>query len=170
MADRARLAAALADPNLQAFLRVIRAGEGTADDDGYRRHFGGELFESFADHPRRAITKGMAGKSYTSTAAGAYQFLQGTWDECASSMGLGDFSPASQDLAAVYLIDRRGALADVLAGRIEAAIARCAKEWASLPGSPYGQPTRSLAQALATYAEWGGVLRPADAPAPDRNP
>ena len=166
MADRARLSAALADPNLQAFLRVIRAGEGTADDDGYRRHFGGELFESFADHPRRAITKGMAGKSYTSTAAGAYQFLQGTWGECAQALGLSDFSPASQDLAAVFLIDRRGALADVLAGRIEAAIARCAKEWASLPGSPYGQPTRSLAQALATYAEWGGVLRPADEPAP----
>jgi hypothetical protein len=53
----------------------------------------------------------------------------------------------------------------VLAGRIEQAIARCNREWASLPGSPYGQPVRTMAQALATYAEFGGALAP-QAPIP----
>jgi hypothetical protein len=71
---------------------------------------------------------------------------------------LPDFSPPMQDLAAVYLINRRKALEDVEAGRIEQAIEKCNREWASLPGSPYGQPTRTLAQALATFKEYGGTL------------
>ena len=165
--DAARIAAALADTNLRAFLAVIRAGEGTADGDGYRRCYGGSLFDSFADHPRRTITAGR----WTSTAAGAYQFLARTWDGLVKQYAFPDFSPASQDAGAVALIAGRKALDDVLAGRIQAAIRKCNLEWASLPGSPYGQPTRTLAQALATYAAAGGVLEPAaqassDSPAP----
>lgn len=147
-------ATALLSGNLRAFLAVIRAGEGTADADGYRRHYGGELFVGFFDHPRKAITAGR----YTSTAAGAYQFLSRTWDECKAALGLRDFSPDSQDLAAAYLIRRRGALPDAMAGRLDAAIAKCNREWASLPGSPYGQPVRTLEQCRATYLEAGGVL------------
>ena len=93
-------AAALQNQNLQAFLHVIRAGEGTSDADGYRRCFGGELFDAFTDHPRRLITKGR----YTSTAAGAYQFLSRTWDGLVRQYGFADFSPAAQDLGAVALI------------------------------------------------------------------
>src|SRR5690606_12312564 len=52
----------------------------------------------------------------------------------------------------------RGALVAAMQGRLDEAIAGCAKEWASLPGSPYGQPTRTLAQAHATYAAAGGRL------------
>lgn len=154
---------ALGSQNLRAFLAVIRAGEGTSDPDGYRRQYGGTLFDSYAGHPREAVTAG----GWTSTAAGAFQFLAGTWRECAAALALPDFSPASQDLAAVFLIRRRGALPDALAGRLDAAIAKCAKEWASLPGSPYGQPTRTLAQAHAVYAQAGGALAGDDTePAP----
>ncbi len=102
-----------------------------------------------ADHPRKPITRRLGGHELTSTAAGAYQFLARTWDECAAACGLKDFSPASQDTAALFLIDRREALGDVLAGDWPAAIGKCNKEWASLPGSPYGQPTRPLADCLA---------------------
>jgi muramidase (phage lysozyme) len=144
----------LDDPNVKAFFAVIRAGEGTSDSGGYSRHYGGTSFDSFADHPRIAITAGR----WTSTAAGAYQFLSRTWDECASALDLADFSPKNQDLAALFLIDRRKALEDVLAGRIEQAIAKCNREWASLPGSPYGQPVRTMEQALATYRAHGGEL------------
>lgn len=146
-------AAVLSNANLRAFLRVIRVGEGTADEAGYRRIFGGQLFESFADHPRVRITK----SGITSTAAGAYQFLASTWDETKSMMGLSDFSPGSQDLGAVGRIAARGALEDVMAGRFALAVAKCAKEWASLPGSPYGQPTISHAKAAQIYAAAGGV-------------
>lgn len=157
--------AALGDPNVQAFLRVIRAGEGTSDEAGYRRHFGGELFDSFDKHPGKAVTRALGSRTLTSTAAGAYQFLSGTWAECQQALGLPDFSPPMQDLAAVFLIRRRGALDDVIAGRLDAAIAGCAKEWASLPGSPYGQPTRTMAQCRAVYEAAGGRYEPVSAPA-----
>lgn len=151
-------AADVRHPNVRALLAVIRRGEGTADAAGYRRMFGGELFDSYADHPRKRITKTLGGKAITSTAAGAYQFLASTWDETARALGLQDFSPASQDLAAVGRIAARGALDDTKAGRLDAALPKIAKEWASMPGSPYGQPTISTAAAWATFANAGGVV------------
>lgn len=140
--------------NLQAFLWLIRTGEGTADDGGYSRLFGGGSFASFADHPRQRITRG----GLTSTAAGAYQILSRTWDDLKNSgNSYPDFSPESQDKAAIALIKRRGALADVLAGRFDRAITKTNKEWASLPDSPYGQPTLSRARARQILAQAGGI-------------
>lgn len=147
--------AQVANKNVQAFLRVIRRGEGTSDQGGYSRLFGGEQFASFADHPRVLVVKG----GYHSTAAGAYQFLASTWDETARIMGLKDFGQASQDRAAVGRIAARGALADVIAGRFEMAVRKCAKEWASLPFSPYGQPVISMATAQSVFAANGGIER-----------
>jgi len=163
-ADPIQLLAQLDDGNVKAFLHTIRVGEGTADPDGYRRHFGGTLFDSYADHPRKVITAGMGNKQYSSSAAGAYQFLTRTWTECAQLLGLRDFSPKCQDIAALFLIRRAGALDDVIAGRIKDAIVKCAPIWASLPTSSYGQPTKSMEQALATYASAGGLLHPQDLP------
>lgn len=147
----------LENRNVRAFLAMIRAGEGTAGPNGYRTLYGGGLFESFADHPRQKISKPMRGQLITSTAAGAYQFLARTWDECAEALGLTDFSPPSQDEAAVFLIRRRGALADVKAGRFEEAVRKCRKEWASLPGAGYGQPEKTLADARRVYESAGGA-------------
>lgn len=148
------LAQSLHNPNVQAFLRVIRAGESSQGDVAYRMLFGGGTFTSFDKHPNQKIPFG----NTFSTAAGAYQFLYRTWAEVSEALMLPDFSPPMQDLAAVYLINRRKALEDVEAGRIEQAIEKCNREWASLPGSPYGQPTRTLKQALATFKEYGGTL------------
>lgn len=145
-------------PNLKAFLRVIREGESSQTDDAYRMIVGGGRFIDFKDHPRRLVDLPKLGVK--STAAGAYQFLSRTWDECVTSLRLPDFSPASQDAAAVFLITRRGALADVEAGRLEVALRKCAREWASLPGSPYGQPTITLKRAVETFLRWGGTLAP----------
>jgi muramidase (phage lysozyme) len=142
------------DPQVRAFLWLIRTGEGTTGANGYRTLFGGRLFTEMNDHPRLVISL----SGYRSTAAGAYQFLTGTWDEMASKYDLIDFSPASQDIAAVGLIKRRGALADVMAGRFRAAIDKCNKEWASLPGSPYGQPTLSYGKAQDVLAAAGAYF------------
>lgn len=139
-------------PNVRALLRVIRRGEGTADEAGYRRIFGGQLFNGFADHPRIKVTKGR----YTSTAAGAYQFLSSTWDETARIMGLNGFSPANQDFGAVGRIAARNALEDIKAGRFEVAVKKIAWEWASMPGSPYGQPVISMDTARTVYVDAGG--------------
>lgn len=160
MRDTIELLAALDSANVRAFLHMIRVGEGTADPDGYRRHFGGRLFDSYADHPRVKITAGLGKNQYTSSAAGAYQFLAGTWDGLVQRYGFDDFEPATQDCAAVALIDGRKALDDVLAGRFEAAVRKCAREWASLPGSPYGQPVKTLEQAKLSYHMAGGLFWP----------
>lgn len=144
---------ALQNPNVKAFSVLVRTGEGTLGANGYRTLYGGSLFGSFADHPRTKITAG----GYTSTAAGAYQILAGTWDEMQAKYNLPDFSPDSQDVAFIGLLRRRGALADVIAGRFDAAIRKCNREWASLPGSPYGQPTLTWDRARAVLAQNGAT-------------
>ena len=140
--------------NLVAFLVVIRTGEGTLGPDGYRTMFGGKLFDSYADHPRQMQHAG----GYSSDAAGAYQGLSTTWDDFIRAEGPHDFSPGSQDAFAVWCISRRGALEAVNQGDFDHAVSLCNREWASLPGSPYGQPTRTLAEARATYTQAGGVF------------
>ena len=146
------------ETNVAAFLQMIRYAEGTAGPQGYRTLFGGGLFDHFADHPRMKVSAMLGAQPITSSAAGAYQILERTWDDVQASLGLADFSPASQDAAAVYLIRRRGALEDVRAGRFEVAIAKVSREWASLPGSPYGQPVKSIDQVRHVYASAGGVF------------
>jgi muramidase (phage lysozyme) len=144
----------LSNANIQAMLKVIRAGEGTLNSEGYSLLYGGERFSGYGDHPRITVKKG----NYTSTAAGAYQFLESTWDETAQILGLPDFSPTSQDIAAIGRIAARGALADVIAGRFDIAIRKIAREWASMPGSPYGQPTIQLETARKIFVSSKGTL------------
>lgn len=163
MLTRGDLSALLENSNVQAFLIMIRLGEGTLGWDGYRKMFGGGLFDDLSDHPRKYITKRLGGKKLTSSAAGAYQFLVRTWDGLVKQYGFTDFSPASQDQGAVALIAGRKALQDVLEGRWEAATRKCAKEWASLPWSPYGQPVLSVKRALDAYLAAGGQVA-AEAP------
>ena len=144
--------------NIAAFLWTIRVCEGTSGPTGYNTMFTGKLFEGFADHPRQAISAGVNGKGLTSTAAGAYQFLSSTWDECQRALGLPDFSPASQDKACILLLKRSRALDYIKAGDFENAIKRTNKTWASLPGSPYNQHPKDYGTAVAYYQQGGGTI------------
>ena len=153
--------------NLRAFLALISWCEGTSGPDGYRTIVGGELFTDFGDHPRILKSGTFAnGKYWSSTAAGKYQFLKGTWDECREACDLPDFSPDSQDKAAIFLIKRANALHAVEDGDLRNAIHLCNKTWASLPGSPYGQPIKSYADCERIYLAAGGQLSQAAGPAP----
>ena len=151
---------ALGHPNVAAFLRVIREGESAQTDDAYRMMFGGGLFDVSQgwQHPNKAVTAG----GYTSTAAGAYQFLHRTWAALCQQYPFPDFAPKCQDMGAVALIAGRGALQDVIDGRLDAAIAKCNKEWASLPGAPYGQPVLSMQRCRAVFAAYGGMEATSD--------
>lgn len=160
---RSDLRAALGQSNVAAFLTVIDRGEHgphAESPDRYRTLYGGSLFPAPPwEHPRQKVTAGR----WTSTAAGRGQFIASTWDALVARYQFPDFSPACQDEAMVALIHGRKALEDVIAGRFEAAIAKCAEEWASLPGSPYGQPTLTLDEARAVYEAHGGAYEaPAD--------
>ncbi|MDT4864541.1 hypothetical protein FQZ97_993050 [compost metagenome] len=144
--------------NRAAFLMMIRTAEGTAGGNGYRTLFGGGTFDSYADHPRQVITRMSNGKPISSSAAGAYQFLRKTWDTLVERLGLPDFSPASQDVAALELIREAGALGDVDAGRFALAVRKVRKIWASMPGAGYGQPEVALNRLQAAYQAAGGVV------------
>lgn len=149
--------------NVLAFLDMLAASEGTiryGKDDGYDVLFGGQTFSNgYVDHPRQRVTRTMAGKPITSSAAGRYQFLERTWDAIVKQYGFrGRFTPEAQDLAAIKLIKERGALPDVQAGRFEIAVGKCKNIWASLPGAGYGQPEHKLETLLAAYQKAGGVV------------
>lgn len=161
----------VADGNVRAFLDLVRYAEGTAGPDGYRTMFGGGLFDGYADHPRIAHRfQNLAKQWLWTTAAGAYQFMAvsplpgggstkvNTWDRLQAKLQLPDFSPASQDAAALELVRERGALGDVMAGRVAEAVRKCAPVWASLPGAGYAQPERKLSQLLAAYRAAGGIV------------
>lgn len=151
--------AAVGDRNARAFLDMIASAEGTAGPDGYRTMFGYRYFDSFADHPRQYFDfTDRAGRQLRTSAAGRYQFIVSTWDTLQRRLGLPDFGPDSQDAAALELIRERGALADVRSGRIESAIGKVRKVWASLPGAGYAQPERSLSTLLAAYRSAGGII------------
>jgi muramidase (phage lysozyme) len=156
--------------NKTAFLAALRLGEGTDDQMGFWRLCGGGNMSTLADHPAKlgwggwrmpaqmAINAGFPSGRAVSTAAGAYQITRPTWDGCASALGLVDFSEASQDAAAWYLIGQKGAKADVLAGRIQSAIYKLRNVWASLPGAAAKQRQVSLASFASVYMNNGGVM------------
>lgn len=161
--------------NERAFLSMIRHAEGTAGANGYRTRFGGGIFSNdYRDHPRIAVQFiDRAGRKLWTSAAGAYQFMAishiprsmpgrttkvDTWDRIAAKLELRDFSPESQDRAALELIDEAGALNDVRAGRFASAVDKVRRIWASLPGAGYAQPEKSLASLESAYLQAGGQL------------
>ena len=154
-------------PSVLAFLDMVKwcelGSESIANsDDGYNVLVGSKpghvvTFASYADHPQQFVAftfrdpKTGELKAITSSAAGAYQILARTFDKLAEQHGFHDFTPETQDLAAIALIAGRGALGLLVKGQIEAAVEKCNKEWASLPGSPYGQPTHTMNDVLNVY-------------------
>lgn len=163
----------MSESNRVAFLGTIAFSELGAlcdlpqADRGYRVIVGSTtqrpiLVGDYARHPRVAV-----GTRYGfSDAAGRYQIMAAidglirtdTWDWASHAAGVTDFSPAAQDRVALELIRRRGALDDVDAGRFDAAAAKCAAEWASLPGAGYGQHENALLALRTKFVALGGVL------------
>jgi len=153
-------AAALGSQNLAAYLDMLGFSEGTDNsrqptrDHGYDVLVGGALFSSYADHPRVLVDLPRLG--IKSTAAGRYQLLARYYDVYKRQLGLADFGPAAQDAIAVQQIRERGALADIKAGRLADAVAKCRNIWASLPGAGYGQHEQKFEELRAHYLLCGG--------------
>lgn len=150
--------ALLENPNVQRGLATIKATEGTTKN-GYATAFGGGKLPSLDAHPGKTYGfKETTGKKNKTTAAGAYQFLSRTWKSMASKLGLKDFGPLSQDIAALGLIDQAGGLKALIAGDIKGFVSKVNGVWASLPGAPYAQPTKSW---NFVDRAWNNALNPA---------
>ena len=150
-------------PERRALLNTIRYAEGTwagGDQIGYRIMFGGGLMASLDRHPDRVIRK----SGYASAAAGAYQFMPFTWSLASRTLGLAAFGPEVQDQAAIFLIQRRGALPLADQGLFTPNLAaKLAPEWASFPTlagqSFYGQPVKRFHDLKRFYDENLAQLR-----------
>jgi len=150
-------------PERRALLNTIRYAEGTwagGDQMGYRIMFGGGLMPSLDRHPDRVIRK----SGYASAAAGAYQFMPFTWSLASRTLGLAAFGPDVQDQAAIFLIQRRGALSLADQGLFTRNLAaKLAPEWASFPTlagrSFYGQPVRRFNELRRFYEDNLAQLR-----------
>lgn len=152
----------MATPQERALLNTIRFAEGTwldGDPSGYRVMFGGGKTSSLSHHPDTVVSSG----SYKSAAAGAYQFMPGTWGPLQQRLGLKDFGPAAQDTAALALLERRGARGLInKEGFTPDVAAKLSPEWASFPTkqgkSYYGQPVKSYEELKRFYDAQLGAL------------
>ena len=130
-------------------LAHIRKSEGADYDTLY----GGGRFNSFAAHPN----VGFVGPTGLPThAAGGYQFEPGTWNQQAKKLGLNDFSPQSQDVAAWDLAQRtykqqtgRDILVDAQQGKVN--WEALGGEWEGLKGK--GRSSTDIRPQTQTQAQ-----------------
>lgn len=151
--------------NITAFLDMIAVSEIgkellAASDDGYNVIVGStasnpNLFNGYADHPRKLIDLGNGLKS---TAAGRYQILSRYYDAYRNQLSLPNFSPESQDLIAVQMIKECHAYGPLTNGLFEQAVNFCRSRWASLPGAGYSQHENKMKDLREAYENSGGVV------------
>lgn len=160
------------DQRRSAALYMLRRCEhnaqDVAEDTDYQTFFGGAKFWDMSDHPaitgeiapvplstQMCINAGFSDGVCFSTAAGAYQITRPTWKEFRGSPGsadyLPDFTPESQDAAALRIMAKIGALSLIDAGDIAGALPRLGKRWASIPGAVGKQGQRSTQFALNAF-------------------
>jgi muramidase (phage lysozyme) len=158
----------ITDPRILAMLDTIAYAEGTAGlVNQYGKVVNGKVVSSpyypylvgqtnvyapnLTRHPACLV---QVTPTIQSTAAGRYQFLLSTWN----GLSLADFTPNSQDIGGIKLMQRRNMITPLLQGQFRQAIYNGAPEWASLPTasglSYYGaQPTKTITQLETAYAQ-----------------
>lgn len=149
--------------NRTAFLDMLAFSEGTSacgHNNGYDVIVGStpaamRRIDSLDDHPR--VTMQLNSKLWSS-AAGRYQIIASTWSVLKLRLSLPDFSPASQDAAALELVRQCNALDLVDQGHITDAITACAHIWASLPGAGYSQHENTFTDLIDAYKKAGGTV------------
>ncbi|HED6269624.1 TPA: glycoside hydrolase family 104 protein [Enterobacter sichuanensis] len=125
--------------NMRRYLDRLAVAEGTSDkpNSGYSTLFGGGQFADFSDHPRQYFNH----NGTRTSAAGRYQITAASWDDAKKALGLKDFSPANQDLAAMWLAKRAGQLDNINLGNFNAADQGLDRVWTGLQQYTRGNKT-----------------------------
>ena len=121
--------------NVKAMLKTIARAEGMEGkpNAGYDLGYGYRKIASLEQHPYFGKETVQINGKRVSTASGSYQFMGHSWAEETKKLGLTDFSPASQDIAAISRMSMRGALDDVAKGQVTAnTLTKLSPEWASI--------------------------------------
>ena len=156
------------DPRVKAMLDLIVYAEGTKGDYGriadgivikspYYLDLIGQRNVSITNYSRFPEILVDFGRDGT-TAAGRYQINSITWKD----FGRGDFTPRSQDRAAVRIMSYEGVIEPLMSGSIRLAIFAAGKRWASFPkneqgesiGQATGQKAKPIADLEAKYSEF----------------
>lgn len=130
-------------PSVRAFLDTCAKRE-TSDPLGlvgyYQNNGLGSSQGQFTDLDIRA-GGGFPKSAGTVYNVGRYQFNRADWQDAVKAGYLKTgYSPKEQDLVALYKVQRQNkGWKELQAGDISAAIYKARIEWASMPGSPYGQ-------------------------------
>lgn len=164
---------ALQDANIQAFQELIRDCEGTAAPDGYDYLFGSSpnntrRFTDMSQHPN--VKEPFGNNGEYSDAAGAYQIMYATEQGLIKQLvGYGMsleqatmFDEATQNLKCVLLFSNSNVCQKIIDGCFFEAINVLNRIWASLPGSPYGEPVKTIAEAITFYTKNGGTINDTD--------
>lgn len=158
---------AVKDHSIQSMIFTIRKSEGTDAADGFNYLFGSSphnalRFTDMSKHPNIHRPFG----NTTSTAAGVLQIMYHTDLELTAqlvNMGMTQeeaqsFTPEMQILKGVLLFSNHDCCQLIIDGHFEKAINILNKTWASLPGSPYGQPVHTMALVKEWYTSAGGTI------------
>jgi muramidase (phage lysozyme) len=151
--------------NVTAMLDLVAWAEGT--DDRYNVIYTGAKFDDFSKHPDRV----MCSAGLCSAAAGRYQFMPATWGTVKAKLNLPDFSPQSQDKAAVQLMKDGGCYGAAVRGDVADFADRCWTQWASFQGANGAkldarQRSHPIDQLKAKYQEFLGTANGTNITAP----
>lgn len=152
----------LKNANIQAFLKAIADAEGGGYDFKYGAVKGKKndpwRFSDYSTHPG-------PGSGGVTTASGMYQINKATWqNHGVLRMGLTDFTPETQDLIAVSMLQGLGVIDKIKEGDIEAGVSQASKPWAALPEGPgkpgrHNQPYVEFEHFEAAYKAAGGTTK-----------
>lgn len=154
--------------NVAAFKALIRTAEAQGRYDviaGYPS-YPDAIFTDYSEHPY--VLNPNRERYIGTTASGAYQMVRKTWTLARDGLELGDFTPASQDAAADWLIKYKVPGQDAVnpegtgnyelinAGRFADAIVALGPEWESLQKIAAGRYYLKMGDALAFIESAGG--------------
>lgn len=157
--DNAAVAIQYSNDPVSALLAVIRKFEANNEYNivyGHPAKYPDGHFYDYSRFPFNSVSEGalinLPGyEGLHSTASGAYQINLRTYNDYAPRLGITDFTPESQDLLGLAILQSTGAADAVLQGDITTAFHLASRRWASLPGSSAGQNSQTMAKATSLF-------------------